>query len=123
MMELEDFLSDSLLEWCVAEGERDDSELDSFFLTAIDSFEREHATSSAQRSKSPRPLTSSTPTCNLAASTSARPFAAPKTDKEILDARVSGVPKKTQEDTQYCVKLWEDWCTHRRQNHGQLQYL
>ena len=35
MMELEDFLSDSLLEWCVAEGERDDSELDSFMASSF----------------------------------------------------------------------------------------
>ena len=48
-MELKDFLSDSLLEWCVAEGEQDDSQLDSLLLTAMDSFERDHATSSAQR--------------------------------------------------------------------------
>ena len=101
-MELKDFLNDSLLEWCVAEGEQDDSQLDSLLLTAMDSFERDHATSSAQRYELPRPLASSTPTCNPAATTSARPFAAPKTDQEIVDARVSGIPKKTQEDTQCC---------------------
>ena len=104
------------LEWWVAEGEQDDSQLDSF-LTALDSFERNHATSSAQRYELLRPLASSTPTFNPAATTSARPFAAPKTDQEIVDARVSGIPKKRQEDTQYCVKLWEEWCKYRQQNH------
>ena len=117
-MELEDFLSDSLLEWCVAESAQENSELDSFFLSALDSFERDHATNSAQSYLSPRPPTSSTHASSRAAPTSARPYAAPKTDQEIADARVSGVPKKTQEDTQYCVRLWNEWCKYRQQNHG-----
>ena len=31
---------------------------------------------------------------------------------------MSAVPKKTQQDTQYCVRLWEEWCQHRQSNFG-----
>ena len=33
-----------------------------------------------------------------------RPFADPKTDKEIEDSIVSSVPKKTRDDTNYCIR-------------------
>ena len=26
------------------------------------------------------------------------------------------IPKKTQQDTEYCVRLWEEWCQHRQSN-------
>ena len=35
-----------------------------------------------------------------------RPFAVPKTDKEIEDVISAGVSKKTRDDTKYCVKIW-----------------
>ena len=35
-----------------------------------------------------------------------------------MDTRVSAVPKKTQQDTQYCIRLWEEWCQHRQSNLG-----
>ena len=40
-------------------------------------------------------------------------FAAPKTNKEIEEARRQGIPRRTQQDTQYCVRLWEEWRQHR----------
>ena len=61
-------------------------------------------------------------------------FAQPKTDKEIVQARAEGVPVKTQQDTKYCVGLWEEWREHRNQttaaniaphtqlNHSELQH-
>jgi len=36
-----------------------------------------------------------------------------KTDAEIQLARVQGIPKKTQEDTKYCVGLWDAWRRYR----------
>ena len=39
--------------------------------------------------------------------------AAPKTNKEIEEARRQGIPRRTQQDTQYCVRLWEEWRQHR----------
>ena len=42
-------------------------------------------------------------------------FAPPKTDVEIAREREKGIPKKTLEDTKYCLKLWEEWRRHRQQ--------
>ena len=118
---LRGFLSEYLFDWLKGD------EIDNLFLRAYDEFEsseapRSHesvaqpedrATSSAQLV--PRPQPSSTPTSAQAVS---RPFAVPKSDQEILDARVSGIPKKMQEDTQYCMRLWKEWCKYRQQNFG-----
>ena len=43
-----------------------------------------------------------------------RPFADPKTDKEI-DSIVSSVPKKTRDDTNYCIRIWNEWTSFRQQ--------
>ena len=40
-------------------------------------------------------------------------FAIPKTNKEIVEARKDGVPQRTQQDTLYCTRLWDEWCKHR----------
>ena len=37
------------------------------------------------------------------------PFTDPKTDNAIA----FGVPKKTREDTEYCVGIWKEWTSHR----------
>ena len=37
-------------------------------------------------------------------------FAAPVTKEEILEHRMNAVPKRTNEDTKYCCKVWQDWC-------------
>ena len=66
--------------------------------------------------ETPHPLTSPNPTPLTTSSN--RPFATPKTQQEIADARVSAVPKKTQQDTEYCIRLWEEWCQHRQSNFG-----
>ena len=60
-MDVKDIFSDSLLEWCDINGEKyqqDNTDVDSFLLAALDSFERDHATSSAQSRELPRPLAS-----------------------------------------------------------------
>ena len=59
--------------------------------------------------------TSYTPT---SASSSSGRFATPKTEKEVQEARNTGIPKKTIEDTQYCVKVWAEWCSYRRETCG-----
>ena len=38
-----------------------------------------------------------------------------KQNDEIQQARLASVPKSTQADTKFCVKLWEDWKSHTEQ--------
>ena len=33
-------------------------------------------------------------------------FATPKINKEVVKARLQAVPKKTRQDTEYCVRVW-----------------
>lgn len=40
-------------------------------------------------------------------------FGAPKTEEQIELARTESVPKKTRQDTAYCVRLWNAWSKHR----------
>ena len=40
-------------------------------------------------------------------------FAAPKTEEEVVAARKDSVPRKTQLDTKYCIKVWHDWRKYR----------
>ena len=40
-------------------------------------------------------------------------YAIPKTDEEVTKARAESVPKKTRDDTAYCVRLWTDWAENR----------
>ena len=41
-------------------------------------------------------------------------YAKPVTDDEVTKARYESVPKKTREDSAYCVRLWEDWASNRQ---------
>ena len=43
---------------------------------------------------------------------------APKTTEEIVRARKKGIPKKTQEDTKYCVHIWDEWREYRSTSTG-----
>ena len=47
-----------------------------------------------------------------------RPFAIPKTEKEIAEAKDRAIPRKTLEDTNYCVGVWNQWCSHRFSTYG-----
>ncbi len=38
-------------------------------------------------------------------------YAPPRTDEAVTKARAESVPKKTREDTAYCMKLWQDWAS------------
>lgn len=44
-------------------------------------------------------------------------FAIPKTE-EIKRARLESIPKKTRQDTEYCVRLWNSWAENRKRNNG-----
>ena len=61
----------------------------------------------------PPPPSSPAPTMSPTPSRS-RPFAPPKTEKEIEDARMRGVSQKTQQDTDYCMRLWSEWRAHHQ---------
>ncbi|XP_064403277.1 zinc finger MYM-type protein 2-like [Halichondria panicea] len=41
-------------------------------------------------------------------------YAPPTTDEAVTKARAESVPKKTRDDTAYCVKLWHDWASNRK---------
>lgn len=47
-----------------------------------------------------------------------RHFAVPKTDQEIAKAKEAAIPRKTVTDTNYCVGLWNQWCSHRAIKYG-----
>ena len=36
-------------------------------------------------------------------------FAPPMSESEVQQARVSAVPKETQKDTAWCIKVWNEW--------------
>ena len=115
-LNLGDLLSDSLLECCEFHPEEDEHTIDSFLLSALDAYEHEYVTAPAQPIEQSHPLSAVTsPTPNSKPSTF-RPFAAPVLDEDVVKARVESVPKKTREDTKYCVNLWEEWCNHRLQH-------
>ncbi len=46
---------------------------------------------------------------------SLRRYTIPVTDADVAKARVESVPKKTREDSSYCVKVWKDWASNRQQ--------
>ena len=40
-------------------------------------------------------------------------FAAPKTDAEVQKIIADDVSVKTQADTKYCVRIWNEWVENR----------
>jgi len=36
-------------------------------------------------------------------------FAPAKSNEEVASARTDVIPKKTREDTKYCVRIWDSW--------------
>ncbi len=46
-------------------------------------------------------------------------FATPVTDEEVTEARKMAVPKRTAQDTQYCIRQFESWRDHRNL-HGSI---
>ena len=113
-MELRDLLDDNTLQFLREDQEAD---LDTLFLAAYAQDVYVHV------APSPPPTGSATPTHNRnqphpSTSTVQAPrFATPISDEDIVQRRKSAVPKKTNEDTKYCTKVWEEWCQYRREYH------
>ncbi len=128
-MELKDLLGGELLAW-LADGEPDTVENNAGDYAIYG--ERAAAASAnagATTGSTPQPgstLPACTPTATgssshslpTATSRSCVRFAPPKTDAEIEVEREKGIPKKTLEDTKYCLKIWEEWRKHRVQTTG-----
>ena len=53
-------------------------------------------------------------------SSSKRVFGAPKTEQEIAKAKLGAVPDATLVDTNYCVRIWKEWCDHRSAGYGDI---
>lgn len=47
-----------------------------------------------------------------------RLFAPIHTDKEVEEARATSIPKKTVQDTKYCLGLFQTWAKHRIRENG-----
>lgn len=45
-------------------------------------------------------------------------FGAQKTEQEIAKVKLSAVPGATLTDTNYCVRIWKEWCDHRCSVYG-----
>ena len=74
-----------------------EAELDNLFLTCSDNYE---ATAKRPRRTDPVPA-------------KLRVFAPPKSREEVVQARKNAIPKKTQDDTKYCIGMWNDWRQHK----------
>ena len=114
------FLHDDIVQWLLSP----EDDVDVILTAAIEEYERVNVPRLHSAAPAPElntyaddssPRTSSA-LCS-AASTS-RPFAPVKTDAEIQLARAQGIPKKTQEDTKYCVSLWDAWRRYRLETTG-----
>ena len=117
-MELENLLGDELLDWL--QGDSDGTEIDAILTAAIDDYENARGELHSLQSVPELNRDGSAPqtSSSLSASNNSRPFARVKTDTEIELARATGVPKKTQEDTKYCVNLWDAWTRYRLETTG-----
>ena len=111
-LELADLLSKDLFAWYSGNDDNPGShaqcnfereeELDLVLNAALQEFESSQTHSVAVPSKA-NPYSS-------------RPFAAPVSEEDIQQAKQNAVPKSTQRDTQYCVRMWEGWCRSREQS-------
>ena len=114
---MNDLLCDDLLQWIFSPQE---SEIDGLLSQALDAFE------ASQVQETESHVDTVTPTSTPAASSSSlrgsacpkRCFAEPKSEEEIAEARAKRIPLKTQQDTKYCMRLWEDWVDHRSSTTG-----
>ena len=46
-------------------------------------------------------------------------FAPPTTAQQIMQGRQDSIPKKTVQDTKFCLNLWEEWKKNRRLETGE----
>ena len=81
-----------------------EADLDNLLLACSDSYE---ATAKRPRLSVPPPA-------------KVRAFASPKTGEEVEQARKNAMPKKTQDDTKYCVGIWNEWRQHKELYDGNI---
>ena len=104
------------MEW-LHESE-DEPEIDSLLLAASDDFEGSGTQHNAPPPDStypePTPVHTITNSAHQRPPTaSARRFAPLKSDEELQRARERAVPKKTKQDTKFCINIWDEWSKHR----------
>ena len=81
-------------------------------LLLMSLFHRPPAGSACATDDAPVPGTSPSLPSSSATSSSRCRFAPPKT------AREAGIPHKTEQDTRYCKKVWDQWREHRMKTTG-----
>jgi hypothetical protein len=120
---MEDFLSSDLLQWLQGDsthvegdivGPEQELYIDSLLLQASQAFDIETGNGSVITPPSAVPPSRTLTTSPTPDPSRSRPFAPPKTEKEIEAARKSAVSKKTQQDTDYCIRLWNEWRVHHQ---------
>ena len=106
-------------------------ELDQLLLDAGNSLESAHTDNTGNEQdnrivesvcactdSSPSHIVTSPPASSSSTLINSSRFAPPKTEAEIIMARKTGIPKRTQQDTKYCTKVWDEWRQHRQQTTG-----
>jgi hypothetical protein len=107
-MDAQEFLSDSIQVWS-ANTDSDD-ELDELLLAASQEYENETVLCS---NSTTTPTLPHLPVAHLgryaAEMSSALCFAPPQSEEEVVRSRGAGIPESTKKDTEYCVRIWEEW--------------
>ena len=94
--------------------------MDALFLAAHESAQDVYAhvvPSPTPAHNQPHPSTSTVQAAPTRHQPTSSRFAPPISDEDIVQRRKSAVPKKTNKDTKYCTKVWEEWCQYRREYH------
>ena len=51
-------------------------------------------------------------------------FAPAMSDSDVIKAREQAIPKRTREDTAYCIRVWDEWAKNRRElGNAEIQSL
>ena len=108
-LRLRDLLSPNSLDFCDSDSD------DELFLSALNTLETKLLTAPSPE-LIPSPAQAVLPSPAKTRPTPSR-FAAPKTEEDIKSIKLNGIPK-TQDDTQYCLRVWEEWCKYRRNSCG-----
>ena len=119
MMSMDSFFSDEIVRWL--DDVTSDETIDSLFTAAVEAYESSQSNVEVESSSTSAGVgldhtsccdspASPTPAPVPPASSSdirpaaiRRPFAPAKTNKEVKSARTQGIPKRTQDDTKYCL--------------------
>jgi len=111
------FLSDDLLKFCSHEDNYFGSsaavseELDA--LTNLSSKDVEEYFAECSEDYSDAKRENDKSKIKASKNTQVRKFALPKTDDKVVEARKSGIPIKTQKNTEWCFSIWEEWRQYR----------